>query len=74
MSLPATIQREGRLYACLQDTLCSAVLDGPGICDRSKVTALLDAVPSMDGRGRARADALLMWMASLCFLSDRLGL
>ena len=73
MSPPATIQRDGRLYACLQDTLRSAALDGPGIYDRSKVTALLDAVPSMDGPGRARADALLMWMASLCFLSQRLG-
>ena len=74
MSPPATFQREGRLYSCLQDTLRSAALDGPGIYDRSKVTALLDAIPSMDGPGRARADALLMWMASLCFLSDRLGL
>ena len=74
MSPPATLQREGRLYSCLQDTLRSAALDGPGIYDRSKVTALLDAIPSMDGPGRARADALLMWMASLCFLSDRLGL
>jgi len=50
------------------------MLDGPGIYDRSKVTKLLDAIPSMDGPGRARADALLMWMSSLCHLADRLHL
>ena len=74
MSPPATIQRDGRLYTSLQDTLRSSMLDGPGIYDRSKVTKLLDAIPSMDGPGRARADALLMWMSSLCHLSDRLHL
>jgi asparagine synthase (glutamine-hydrolysing) len=73
MSPPATIQPDGRLYTFLQDTLRSAALDGPGIYDRAKVTALLDAVPSMDRPGRSRADALLMWMSSLCLLSDRLG-
>ena len=74
MSPPATIQRDGRLYTSLQDTLRSSMLDGPGIYDRSKVTKLLDAIPSMDGPGRARADALLMWMSSLCHLADRLHL
>ncbi len=73
MSPPATIQQDGRLYTFLQDTLRSAALDGPGIYDRAKVVALLDAVPSMDAAGRARADALLMWMTSLCLLSDRMG-
>ncbi len=73
MTPPATIQEDGRLYTFLQDTLRSAALDGPGIYDRAKVVALLDAVPSMDGPGRARADALLMWMTSLCLLSDRMG-
>jgi hypothetical protein len=51
MSPPATLQQDGRLYMFLQDTLRSAVLDGPGIYDRSKVTALLDAIPAMDGPG-----------------------
>ena len=74
MSPPATFQRDGRLYTCLQDTLRSRALDGPGIYDRARVTKLLDAIPSMDGPGRARADALLMWMSSLCHLADRMRL
>ncbi len=72
MSPPATIQPDGRLYAFLQDTLRSDALDGPGIYDRRKVTTLLDSLPSMDAAGRARADALLMWMTSLCLISQRL--
>jgi asparagine synthase (glutamine-hydrolysing) len=72
MSPPATIQPDGRLYAFLQDTLRSDALDGPGIYDRRKVTTLLDSLPSMDAPGRARADALLMWMTSLCLISQRL--
>jgi asparagine synthase (glutamine-hydrolysing) len=74
MSPPATIQQNGRLFTFLQDTLRSSALDGPGIYDRDKVTAMLDAIPSMDPAGRGRADALLMWMTSLCLLSERLGL
>jgi asparagine synthase (glutamine-hydrolysing) len=74
MSPPATIQQNGRLFTFLQDTLRSSALDGPGIYDRRKVTAMLDAIPSMDPAGRGRADALLMWMTSLCLLSERLGL
>jgi asparagine synthase (glutamine-hydrolysing) len=65
---PATYQQSGRLYAFLQDTLRSTALDGPGIYDRSKVTPLLDAIPSMDMAARARADMLLMWMTGLCVL------
>ena len=72
MTPPATIQPDGRLYTFLQDTLRSSVLDGPGIYDRTRVTSFLDAIPSMDGPGRARADALLMWMTSLCLLSERM--
>ena len=74
MSPPATIQLNGKLYTFLQDTLRSAALDRPGIYDRARVTALLDAIPAMDAQGRTRADALLMWMASLCLLSERMGL
>ncbi len=74
MSPPATIQQDGRLFTFLQDTLRSSALDGPGIYDRRKVTAMLDAIPSMDPAGRGRADALLMWMASLCLMSERLEL
>ena len=74
MSPPATIQQKGALYAFLQDTLRGNALDGPGIYDRAKVAALLDAVPSMDDATRTRTDTLLMWMASLCVLSERLGL
>ena len=65
MSPPATLQQDGRLYVVLHDTLRSAVLDGPGIYDRSKVTALLD-------RARPRRYAL-MWMTRICLLSDRMG-
>ncbi len=74
MSPPATVQRDGRLYTFLQDTLRSPALDGPGIYDRAKVRPLLDAIPSMDAAGRGRADALLMWMTSLCVLHQRLGM
>jgi asparagine synthase (glutamine-hydrolysing) len=74
MSPPATIQQDGRLYTFLQDTLRSAALDGPGIYDRRKVTGFLDAVPSMDNAARGRADALMMWMTSLCLMSERFGL
>ncbi len=74
MSPPATIQQDGRLYAFLQDTLRSPALERPGLYDRAKVIPLLDSIPSLDGPGRARADALLMWMTSLCLLHERLGL
>jgi asparagine synthase (glutamine-hydrolysing) len=74
MSPPATIQQDGRLYTFVQDTLRSGALDGPGIYDRKKVTTLLDEIPSMDIPGRTRSDTLLMWMTSLCVLSERLGM
>jgi asparagine synthase (glutamine-hydrolysing) len=74
MTPPATLQQNGRLYTFLQDTLRGSALDGPGIYDRAKVTPLLDAIPSMDAPSRTRADALLMWMTSLCLLSKRMGL
>ena len=74
MSPPATMQRDGRLYALLQDTLRGRLLDGPGIYDRRKVVALLDSVPSMDTATRTRADTLLMWVLSICLLHDRLGM
>jgi asparagine synthase (glutamine-hydrolysing) len=74
MSPPATLDTNGRLYTFMQDTLRGSLLDGPGIYDRAKVTAILDAVPSMDHAGRGRADALLTWVTSLCLLSDQLHL
>jgi asparagine synthase (glutamine-hydrolysing) len=74
MSPPATIQQDGRLYALFQDTLRSGLLDGPGIYDRRKGIGLLDSIPSMDLAGRNRADALLMWMSSICLLHERLGM
>ncbi len=75
MSPPATIQQDGRLYAFLQDTLRSATLDCPGIYDRTRVTPLLDALPSMASiEERSRADMALMWMTSLCLLAERFGL
>ena len=73
-SPPATIQQNGRLFTFLQDTLRSSGLDGPDIYDRRKVTGMLHALPSMPPEGRVRADALLMWMTSLCLLSERMGL
>jgi len=72
MSPPATIQTDGRLYTFLQDTLRGEALDGPGIYDRAKVLPLLDSIPSMDAAGRGRADAVLMWMTSLCVLAERM--
>jgi asparagine synthase (glutamine-hydrolysing) len=71
-SPPATLQQDGRLFAMLQDTLRSGLLDGPGIYDRTKVVGLLDAMPGLDLAGRTRADALLMWMTSLCLIHDQL--
>ena len=68
---PATIQQDGRLYTFLQDTLRSQALDGPGLYDRRKVMPLLDSIASMDAAGRTRADALLMWMTSICLLHQR---
>jgi asparagine synthase (glutamine-hydrolysing) len=72
MSPPATAQRSGRLFTLLQDTLRSDALDGPGIYDRHQVVSLLDAIPSMDTATRQRTDAVLMWMASICLLHERL--
>ncbi len=74
MSPPATLQTDGKLYTFFQDTLRSGLLDGPGIYDRAKVQAYLDAVPSMDRAGRGRADAALTWMTGLCLVSDQLGM
>ncbi len=75
MSPPATIQEGGRLFAFLQDTLRSDALDRPGIYDRTRVTTLLDRLPSMTTiEERARADMALMWMTSLCVLAERFGL
>ena len=73
MAPPATVQPNGRLFGFLQDTLRSSLLDGPGIYDRAKVTGLLDAIPKMDLAARTRSDALLMWMASICLLHQRLS-
>jgi asparagine synthase (glutamine-hydrolysing) len=72
MTPPATMQTSGRLYTFMQDTLRGKLLDGPGIYDRAKVQAILDAVPSMDHAARGRADALLMWVTSICLLGDQL--
>ena len=74
MSPPATVQQNGRLYTFLQDTLRGEALEGPGIYDRAKVTKLLDEIPSMNRSARGRADALLMWMTSLCLLHEGLGM
>ena len=72
MSPPATFDTNGRLFTFMQDTLRGGMLDGPGIYDRAKIVGILDAVPSMDHAGRGRADALLMWVTSMCLLGDRL--
>jgi asparagine synthase (glutamine-hydrolysing) len=74
MSPPSTVQQGGKLFAMLQDTLRSGLLDGPGIYDRRKVTGMLDALPSMDAASRTRMDPMLMWMTSLCLLHERLGM
>jgi asparagine synthase (glutamine-hydrolysing) len=74
MSPPATLQPESTLYTFFQDTLRGAALDRPGIYDRRKVAALLDALPSMDGAARTRADAVLTWMTCLCLLGDRMSM
>jgi asparagine synthase (glutamine-hydrolysing) len=72
MSPPATLEQKPGLYTFLQDTLRGSLLDGPGIYDRKKVTPLLDALPTMDRAGRGRADALLMWISSVCLLHQTL--
>ncbi len=73
MSPPATLRAgAGRSTRFLQDTLRGSLLDGPGIYDREKVTPLLDALPAMDRAGRGRADALLMWISSVCLLHQTL--
>lgn len=72
MSPPATLQPNGRLWGYIQDTLRSKLLDGPGIYDRAKIIALLDALPAMDRADRGRVDALLMWVTSLCLLCQQL--
>jgi len=74
MSPPSTVQQDGKLYAMLQDTLRSSVLDGPGIYDRAKVVRMLDAIPGMDVLARNRADSVLMWMGSICLLHERLAM
>jgi asparagine synthase (glutamine-hydrolysing) len=74
MSPPATLDTNGRLYTFMQDTLRSSLLDGPGIYDRKKVLGILDFVPLMDHAMRARVDALLTWVTSLCLLGDQLKL
>jgi asparagine synthase (glutamine-hydrolysing) len=74
MTPPATLQPESTLYTFFQDTLRGAALDRPGIYSRRKVAALLDAVPSMDGAARTRADAVLTWMTCLCLLGDRMSM
>jgi asparagine synthase (glutamine-hydrolysing) len=74
VSPPSTIQPGGRLYTLVQDTLRGSALDGPGIYDRRRVAALLDAVPSMDAGARTRADLLLMWATSVCLLHERFGM
>ena len=74
MTPPSTIQQNGRLFTLLQDTLRSDLLDGPGIYDRRKLITLLDSIPSMDAAARNRADALLMWMSSICLLHEQLGM
>ena len=73
MSPPATVQQDGKLFTLLQDTLRSEMLDGPGIYDRRKVTNFLDSITAMDTAARNRADPVLMWMASICLLHDRLA-
>jgi asparagine synthase (glutamine-hydrolysing) len=72
MSPPATLQPNGKLWAFIQDTLRSKLLEGPGIYDRAKVLALLEALPAMDRAERSRVDALLMWVTSLCLLCQQL--
>jgi asparagine synthase (glutamine-hydrolysing) len=72
MSPPAALEQKPGLYTFLQDTLRGGLLDGPGIYDRKKVTPLLDALPAMDRAGRGRADALLMWISSVCLLHQTL--
>ena len=58
----------------MQDTLRGAALDRPGIYDRSKVTRCSTRSRRWTLQGRTRADTLLMWMTSLCLLSERMGL
>ena len=73
LSPPATLETESPLYTLVQDTLRGSALDGPGIYDRRKIAAFLDAVPGMDTAGRTRIDPLLTWLTSICLIHQRLG-
>jgi asparagine synthase (glutamine-hydrolysing) len=74
VSPPSTMQQGGGLFTFLQDTLRSSAIDGPGIYDRAKLLSMLDALPSMEPQWRTYADPLLVWIASLSILGQRLGL
>ena len=68
------MQRGNGLFTFLQDTLRSSALDGPGIYDRAKILSTLDAL-THDGTGVAQVRRpLLVWIASLSILGQRLGL
>jgi asparagine synthase (glutamine-hydrolysing) len=74
LSPPSTMQQGGGLFTFLQDTLRSSALDGPGIYDRAKLLPMLDALPTMEPQWRAYVDPLLVWIASLSILGQRLGI
>jgi asparagine synthase (glutamine-hydrolysing) len=73
MTPPATLHEDGPLFALVQDTLRGPALEGPGIYDRARVVALLDAVPRMPVADRQATDFTLMWVTSLCLLHGAMG-
>jgi asparagine synthase (glutamine-hydrolysing) len=73
LSPPSTLQMEGGLFGLVQDTLRGSTLERTGLYEKKKVTAFLDAIPSMDPGARTAADPGLMWLTSMCLLHDRLG-
>jgi asparagine synthase (glutamine-hydrolysing) len=71
---PVALAPDGRLYQLLQDTLRGPALESLPFFDRSRVVALLDALPAMDDGQRTVLDMPLMFLLSACVMQERLGI
>jgi asparagine synthase (glutamine-hydrolysing) len=71
---PAAVAQDGRLFKLVQDTLRGPTLAALPFFDRSKVVALLDRLPAMDGGTRTAFDPVLMILLSACALHDGFAL
>ena len=71
LSSPATHEPAGRFSEMIQDTLRGPLLASLPYFDASKVTSLLDGLPTMDSGERTTTDQVLMLILSACALQDR---